>query len=247
MKSNLKGVAVTDTVTKDTAKFVLNAHSEYRIYDMNEQEYRQHPAISNSDLSNAKRILNGEAIKKDTSAFRMGRLIHLAILEPEKWEKRKLFLPTEEKNKVEEIAHVANQNPYLKKINSTNLWQFEKVNFWVDEKTGISCKCRMDMHFGRVAIGDLKTTRQATKEAFLKDAEQYDYNRQMAFYSEGWQPDFFILIGVSKAPKSKGALFISEVDFESEMMEEGRKKMHFLLNEINTNASLLKAVYEARN
>lgn len=61
--------------------------------------------------------------------------------------------------------------------------------FWMDEETGTYCKGRADWVFrstGGVVLLDLKTTEDATPEAFGRSCARYGYHRQDAWYSDGW-------------------------------------------------------------
>ncbi|ANQ52904.1 hypothetical protein MY04_05860 (plasmid) [Flammeovirga sp. MY04] len=217
-----------------------------RTFVMPDKDYRKHPAISNSDLSNAKKIINGQAIRKNTDAFRRGRFIHEAILEPSKWKNTKSFLPSEERTEVDELANIVLHNSTFKHLIGKGYWKFEQCVFWEDPVTGISCKAKMDMHLGVLIIGDLKTTRRESHEDFLKDALHFDYDKQAAFYSTPFYAKLFLLIGISKSRKTLGRLFFEEVSRESDWMKSGKEKVNTLLTAINKDPELLKAVYEAR-
>lgn len=61
--------------------------------------------------------------------------------------------------------------------------------FWMDEETGTYCKGRADWVFrssAGVVLLDLKTTEDATPEAFGRSCARYGYHRQDAWYSDGW-------------------------------------------------------------
>lgn len=60
----------------------------------------------------------------------------------------------------------------------------EQSAFWVDEETGLLCKCRPDLRIGR-RVYDLKTTRSAEASAFSYSAKKLGYHRQAAFYTDG--------------------------------------------------------------
>lgn len=63
--------------------------------------------------------------------------------------------------------------------------------FWLDEETGVHCKARADWVFasasGGVVLLDLKTTEDATPEAFGRSCARYGYHRQAAWYTDGWR------------------------------------------------------------
>jgi hypothetical protein len=61
--------------------------------------------------------------------------------------------------------------------------------FWADPETGITCKGRADWVFrtdGGVILLDLKTTEDASPEAFGRSCARYGYHMQAAWYSDGW-------------------------------------------------------------
>lgn len=60
---------------------------------------------------------------------------------------------------------------------------------WVDEKTGLLCKARLDIVFAygqNTAILDIKSTRDAAPHWFRRSIYNYGYHQQMAFYRDGW-------------------------------------------------------------
>jgi len=79
---------------------------------------------------------------------------------------------------------------------------------WRDRETGILCKARLDyLHEGwDVAIVDLKTTEDASYEAFQKDIYGYGYFQTGAFYLDGYEtitgvrPRVFTWLAVEKEP-----------------------------------------------
>lgn len=80
--------------------------------------------------------------------------------------------------------------------------------FWVDELTGEECKCRTDClntQYSQPIIVDVKSTTDASTDAFIRDAIKYGYDFQSAMYSEGvskhiQQKPLFVFIVVEKTP-----------------------------------------------
>lgn len=80
--------------------------------------------------------------------------------------------------------------------------------FWVDELTGEECKCRVDClnaNYSNPIVVDVKSTTDASTEAFTRDAIKYGYDFQAAMYSEGvakhiGQAPLFVFIAVEKTP-----------------------------------------------
>lgn len=60
--------------------------------------------------------------------------------------------------------------------------------YWECPDTGITCRGRMDAHnqfFGAPAVIDVKTTADASPQAFAKSIEKYGYYMQAPWYREG--------------------------------------------------------------
>jgi exodeoxyribonuclease VIII len=76
---------------------------------------------------------------------------------------------------------------------------------WIDEQTGVKCKCRMDFFNSSRYIIDLKSARDASDYGFQKQARSHRYHVQDAFYfdgatKKGFFPKGFIFISVEKEP-----------------------------------------------
>lgn len=182
---------------------------------MTEQEYRQHPAISRSELfkiseSPEKFNYYREHPEEPTPALVFGQLFHAMALQPETVNDLFVFAPNvdrrtkagkeafakfEAQNKTvvtadmyqqaTEMCEALNRNEFVKKLLKG---EKEKAFFWIDEMTGEECKCRTDVltEVGEnLIIVDLKSTDNAETEAFMRSAIKYGYDLQSAMYSEG--------------------------------------------------------------
>jgi exodeoxyribonuclease VIII len=99
---------------------------------------------------------------------------------------------------------------------------------WVDKDTGVLCKGRID-RFGRLwghsVIADLKTTENASPDAWAREVVKYQYHAQSAFYLDGLDtcsPSIvrrFIWIALEKKPPY--ALAIYEPDAAT--LDKGRR------------------------
>ncbi len=80
--------------------------------------------------------------------------------------------------------------------------------FWVDSHTGEECKCRVDClntQYSQPIVVDVKSTTDASTDAFIRDAIKYGYDFQAAMYSDGveqniGQRPLFVFIAVEKTP-----------------------------------------------
>jgi len=88
---------------------------------------------------------------------------------------------------------------------------------WEDEATGELCKGRID-NLRDEAIDDLKTTQNASPEAFRRDMGKYLYHVQAAAYSDGWskasgEPSLpFNFIAVENEPPHGVAVYSLGID-----------------------------------
>lgn len=80
--------------------------------------------------------------------------------------------------------------------------------FWTDEMTGEDCKCRVDVlntEYSQPIIVDVKTTADASTDAFIRSAINYGYDFQASMYSDGVEKNIgknplFVFIAVEKEP-----------------------------------------------
>lgn len=111
----------------------------------------------------------------------------------------------------------------------------EKSYFWADDDTGIVCRIRCDLividESGRiVAIVDLKSTADASKEEFKRSIDTYGYDVQAAFYSDaveraiGRAVPFYFLCVESAAPHGVGLYRMGQ-----KSIEVGRSKYRMAL------------------
>lgn len=84
---------------------------------------------------------------------------------------------------------------------------------WTDEETGVLCKARFDITpAGIGAIGDLKTTRDASPAQFTRAIYNYGYYMQAAHYLRGArqlgiEARHFVIIAVEKDPPYAVAVY----------------------------------------
>lgn len=188
----------------------------------------------------------------DTSSKARGRVVHVATLEPEEfsrtvvvfdgkqrrgkeWDAFKAANADKEILKRSEFAQcMAIQNavrrdpiaaPYLMRGLA------EQTIEWTDPVTGIKCKGRTDW-LSR-ALVDLKTTKNASPEGFAREAWNYGYGTQLAFYSDGLvacgepaRP--VVIIAVEAAPPHPVVVY----RLTDDMLERGREEYRALLSRL---------------
>jgi hypothetical protein len=84
---------------------------------------------------------------------------------------------------------------------------------WDDRETGLPCRARADWYVSRIrTVLDLKSSQDASREAFRRDVARYRYFVQDALYraafaAVGEPIDHFVFVVVEKAPPHAVALY----------------------------------------
>ena len=218
-----------------------------------EAYYGDHDFITNSQMGHLKKSpLAYQKYKKhgmpDTNALIFGRAFHWAILEPEKFEeKTHIFTGKVRRGKAwdefkEEYDKDANcillQNEYddlkcMQDVIMSNAecqellygGKNEAVSCWEDEDSGVFCKGKADK-VKKDCVIDLKTTSNGEFHSFKGSAYKYGYNRQSAFYMDGFNKSKFIFIVIEKS--SPYNLYI--YDCSDQFVESGREEYKYLLD-----------------
>jgi len=152
---------------------------------------------------------------KEQQHFRIGRIVHSAILEPDSFDDDYLLMPDfgpmqSSKNRETRDAWLATLPP------GTSIVKQEERDLalamreavlrhktarlvieggkpevtlrWQDERTGLRCKARADWWNAELSFAmDLKTTTDASPAEFGRSIAKYGYHRQHAFYSDGFR------------------------------------------------------------
>jgi exodeoxyribonuclease VIII len=166
-----------------------------------------------------------------TPAFIFGNGLHCLALEPDKFKDRYAIQPVFDGRTKEGKAIKAKFKEGLngKKVITAedyNLMQFmaeaikkqaihrfiekgeaEICIVWIDKKTGLLCKARIDyLHRDHAILIDLKSARDASPDTFSRSAFNYGYWQQSAWYCDGWKtltgdmPAFVFLVAEKTIP-----------------------------------------------
>jgi hypothetical protein len=177
-----------------------------------------------------------------TPAMALGSATHAAVLEPklfkknwavapecdrrtlvgkETWakfleeSKDKLPLTAGENEQCTSMARAAHSEPLVSELINGKGWA-ELSFVWVDKATGVLCKGRVDFLgrlWGNVVISDLKTTNDASEEAWKYEVRKYKYHAHAAIYLDGLQNAAaasgrkFIWIAQEKKPPFATAIY----------------------------------------
>lgn len=192
--------------------------------------------ISNSDLQIAKHLIMGIPLRKPKNAFHFGRALHEAILEPEKFSihnysgvnKKLLNRCIETVQQSEECLHLIEGSR-------------EQEVYWTDFYTKVECKSKLDIYKKGMVI-DIKTTRARTQQEFEQCIQNYEYDRQMAFYADSVGAEQIVLIGISK---TTNAIFRFQAGNRSDFLTIGRAKYRYILLKIK-QLNLFDQIWQRR-
>lgn len=193
-----------------------------------------------------------------------GTAAHIAILEPEDFEKRvfrgpvdrrgnkwtdaeefcksegKTLLVASAYDEVLAMRDAVHADAWVNSIITGGKPEVEASGYWIDEETGMVCRCRPDLYRADLGIiVDLKSALSAHPDAFARSVINYGYHAQEAFYSDGWRAldrnveGFVFLAWEKKSPYAFGVY-----ELPPSIVEEGRAVMRKALN---TYAECFKA------
>jgi exodeoxyribonuclease VIII len=207
-------------------------------------EYLAHPGINAHYLmdmiqrSPAHARWNKDHPQEDTPSLAFGRAFHAAVLEPATLLDRFVCIPEDLDRRTkagkDEYAKLCATGKTLLKLEDMHRvtamqaairehrtareligWAMhvEASVFW--EQSGFQCKARLDAVSGS-AVVDLKTTTDASKDAFTRTIQRYGYHIQAAWYmaaarAAGLNVDRFVFVAVeTSAPYGVAAYTLDE-------------------------------------
>lgn len=229
--------------------------------------YRNHPAISRSQLSDLNksplhywaRHVDPDRIVADkySPALKFGTAVHMAVLEPalfmqtyaegpmatrstKIWKdaaaaSNHVLLPPDEYRAIQAIVKSLSSHPFASKALFKCQGQNE-ATFIAEDRSGVNIKCRADRVTDSDWVIDLKTTQDASTNAFMKSVYNFRYHVQAAFYlrcieqATGVKPKGFIIVAVEKEPPYAAQAF----HCDDEMIAEGEKEVDMLLKQLST-------------
>jgi len=128
------------------------------------------------------------------------------------------------------VAEAVNAHPMASAILGQRT-ETELSAVWLDELTGVRCKCRADAVCGNQAtIADLKTTSDASRAAFERSIVGFGYHVQCAHYLSGFNAlgmvfRDFVFIAVEKVAPFAVAVY----RLKDDVVEAGKAERNVLL------------------
>ncbi len=170
--------------------------------------YFSRPEVSNSDLSDLKKILYGGDEFDPTEAYKFGTLIDCMLTEPEKVDFFSFTCSGEQYTPEQfSIAKKMKRAYYNDRLARHMLEgaDTQKVMFrdMLIEYDGfeftLPARCKWDIWMPKVIWGgDIKSTTATSQKQFEAAAKYFDYDRQRAFYMDIAGSDQDMLIAISK-------------------------------------------------
>lgn len=202
-------------------KWGENADPNVGVYrDVSPVIYHQWKAASNTALGHLMRsaahmLAYMKEAYMETPAQTIGRAVHAAVLEPDRFKVDYCAFPADLKRTTTEgkdvwagMAEAYGEGNVLKHADYLTCLLLQKAVrkctsahglltgagdcelslVWIDPATGVKCKARWDRYSPQIAGGaivDLKTTGDASIRSFERDIFKYGYHRKAAFYLRG--------------------------------------------------------------
>lgn len=190
----------------------------------------------------------------------MGTACHLAILEPEdfeklvvrgpkdrrsnKWTDReeackldgRLLLVQKDFDNVIAMRDAIHANAFINGIITGGKRMVEASAYFIDDVTGELCRVRPDLWREDIGVMlDVKSTRSASSDEFARSVSGYGYHAQEAFYSDGWSALGKNVNGFLFMAFEKESPFAFKVyELPPSIVEEGRIAMRKALDAYHT-------------
>lgn len=192
--------------------------------------------ISNSDLSEVKRILTGSPGFLGNPRFNeIGTELHSQVLEKKK---SKGFKATKEEKVILNgmIQALKTNLPFQDLLCGAKTEQF-----YSGEIGGLKFRAALDiLNWKKRLIADPKTTSTETYDDFLERCKAYSYFRQAKAYQTLTGIERFIFVGVMK--KEPYSVFHVEVNDYPDELRDAKEEMDFLIHFIKVNPWILERV-----
>jgi len=234
---NIPGIGETKSFPFPFNKFIGPMQLE-------NEEYHSIDGISASGLKTAWKDpklydLRGQLKRLESPALMMGTATHEALLEPNKFLMTKYRLTPANSEKLQIMIH----NGRLMFDYILNKTQNEQSLFVRDNE--FIRKVRVDAYDPHLGIiYDVKTTRYNSPSKFIKDAYEYGYHLQAAFYIDtlrlaGYKADYFAFLCVpSESPCEPFAVQITD-----RFIEDGRALYTEVIENITNYQKSEKSVF----
>ena len=200
------------------------------------------------DVRTYKMMRDNPELNKETMPMIFGRAYHVAMLEPNDFNNKVLVFdsatrttkgykefvlanpnaPTiilqKEYDKIMYMQDVLFSHSEVKDLLQSE-GEREIANAWKDDDTNVFCKGKADYRNDKLLV-DLKTTADGSFYGFSNSCKKYGYDRQSAFYMDGFDCDEFVFITQEKERPYNVSIFYAGDEF----VDRGRQEYKYLLD-----------------
>lgn len=195
----------------------------------------------------------------------LGTATHVAVLEPERFEKavfrgpndrrgnkwadaaefckaeKKTLLVADAYDSLLALRDAVHADAWINNIITSGDGVNEASGYWIDPETGELCRCRPDRYRRDIKlILDVKTAASAHPDEFARSAINFGYHSQEAFYTDGWNA----CLGSKRSPDMKvKAKSDDDVDYEIKGTSSAVEAFAFLVLEKARNAAKFSAPF----
>ena len=200
------------------------------------------------DVRTYKMMRDYPELRKETLPMIFGRAYHVAMLEPNEFNDKVLVFNSATRTtkgykefkadnsnaptiilqkEYDKIMYMQDVLFFHNEVNDLLQKEGEReiANAWKDDDSDVFCKGKADYRNGKTLI-DLKTTGDGSFYGFSNSCKKYGYDRQSAFYMDGFGCDEFVFITQEKERPYNVSIFYAGDDF----IERGRAEYKYLLD-----------------
>lgn len=211
--------------------------------------------------------VEGRAVGKTTPALAFGTATHMALLEPERFIETYAIEPkfgdlrrkensaakdrwleenigrtpisADDHARISAMGESVMRHPAASKLISSG--HAEVTLRWEDQGTGLACKARADRWIEELQlVVDLKTTDDASPEAFARSVYNYRYHVQDALYRDGFAEcgypvQHFAIVAVEKEPPFAVAVYTLDANAVARGYADARANIETLAECVRTD------------
>ncbi len=209
-----------------------NIEATFPKYEYPDGHIRKIEGVSNSTLTRFKKELLGADHVPLGRKGVFGLCFHEMLLEPKNFAETGNFakynLRASERLKLKAMQEAIERDTLTQKILYHAGSNLENIRTWIDPITQLTCKGVTDIEIPKFSeVSDLKTTAAKSQKEYEVALEEYEYDRQLAFYTIGSKAKRIRVIGVQKIEPFN--VFHVLYDRDSDFIKRGTRKVNFLL------------------
>ena len=211
-----------DEISKSALDKVAISPAHYLHHKQTKQEPTQamnigtafHALVLEPDTFDACIAIAPECDRRTTT----GKALYAEFMQTSTW---KTVISSDEFDDIQRMRDAVMSHPSASLLLSGGI--AEQSAYWVDDETGLACRCRPDYQKSSVLV-DLKSTLDASPLGFGRSAAKLRYHVQAAFYLDGYNAacggaDEFVFVAVEKSAPYNVAVYVCD-DF---VIEKGRE------------------------